>query len=451
MMSTRSRSEMYRSVATSSQFACGVWLERSATKTQRCAQAGACLEEPRRPHQRAPHVRRWRVVEAEALFRLLEIAADDVDEIVEIDLGIGIERVDVVHADQARGHVIFVAAGTLVFLHDVGLGLVVGAEIFDVHIRVFVADRLVAEEAQRLMHAHRPAHLLAHIGLDQLRAPIAVVTADEGGDADVVKEARQHHLLLVAGLERQRRALQQMVHRHEPVLEEVDERGLVRHLRQPRIGAHEEILARIARLQLGAADVIETAVAHVEQRRFGGDLVVELVHHFFFELVRLLRQSQRLRCGMRSHSTAPGEGSSLAANCPTSFSPVYTQFDSGETLPGGIARVWPQTRIPSMTAARRSCPISKSATSPSSTTRPPERSRASRASASTSRPRNSFASSVPRAAVSRRCSTSSPAFSSPPRARSASAAKRSAATAPAAAWSFRTLPSCSRGAPHWET
>src|SRR5262249_49763604 len=69
---------------------------------------------------------------------------------------------------------------------------------------------------------------------------------------------------------------------------------------------------------------------------------------------------------------------------------------SGETLPGGIARVWPQTRIPSMTAARRSCPISKSATSPSSTTRPPERSRASRASASTSRPRNSFASSVPR-------------------------------------------------------
>src|SRR5262249_44769189 len=119
----------------------------------------------------------------------------------------------------------------------------------------------------------------------------------------------------------------------------------------PRIGAHEEILARIARLQLGAADVVETAVAHVEQRRFGGDLVVELVHHFFFELVRLLRQSQRFRCSVRSHSTAPGEGSSLVANCPTSFSPVYTQFDSGETLPGGIARVWPQRRIPSMTAA----------------------------------------------------------------------------------------------------
>src|SRR5215472_15248724 len=122
MISMRSRSEMYRSAATSSRLACGVWLECSATKTQRCAQAGAGLEEPRRPHQRAPHVRRRRVVEAEALFRLLEITADDVDEIVEIDLGIGIERVDVVHADQARGRVIFVAARALVLIHDVGLG-----------------------------------------------------------------------------------------------------------------------------------------------------------------------------------------------------------------------------------------------------------------------------------------------------------------------------------------
>src|SRR5262245_52054401 len=39
------------------------------------------------------------------------------------------------------------------------------------------------------MHAHRPAYLLGHIGLDQLRAPIAVVAADEGGDADVVEHA----------------------------------------------------------------------------------------------------------------------------------------------------------------------------------------------------------------------------------------------------------------------
>src|SRR6516165_11904864 len=44
MMSMRSRSEMYRSAATSSRFAYGVWLERSATKTQRCAQAKWILE-----------------------------------------------------------------------------------------------------------------------------------------------------------------------------------------------------------------------------------------------------------------------------------------------------------------------------------------------------------------------------------------------------------------------
>jgi hypothetical protein len=34
-------------------------------------------------------VRDGRVVEAEALLRLLEIAADDVDEVVEVDLGVG--------------------------------------------------------------------------------------------------------------------------------------------------------------------------------------------------------------------------------------------------------------------------------------------------------------------------------------------------------------------------
>src|SRR5262249_5151547 len=120
MISMRSRSEMYRSAATSSRLACGVWLERvgGQRRVARYSRVGkiACapcprtddmagdfahptptgLQKSRRPHQRAPHVRRRRVVEAEALFRLLEITADDVDEIVEVDLGIGIERVDVV-------------------------------------------------------------------------------------------------------------------------------------------------------------------------------------------------------------------------------------------------------------------------------------------------------------------------------------------------------------------
>src|SRR5262249_43965655 len=141
---------------------------------------------------------------------------------------------------------------------------------------------------------------------------------------------------------------------------------------QARIGAHEEILARIARLQLGAADIIKAAVRHVEQRRFGSDLVVELVHHSFFELVRLLRQCQRPRRGMRSHAFAPDNSYGLAANCPIWPAPIYTQFDSGETLLYRIGRVWPRMGIPSMTGARRSrrCRTSKSATSRSSTIHP---------------------------------------------------------------------------------
>src|SRR3984893_2832771 len=143
MMSMRSRSETYRSAATSSRFACGVWLERDLCRSRqvcppsefrplspiaiyervggqrrvaRYSRVGkiACapqpvedgrkrpdrprnddmagdfahptptsLQKPRRPHQRAPHVRRGRVVEAEALLRLLEIAAAVVDEILE--------------------------------------------------------------------------------------------------------------------------------------------------------------------------------------------------------------------------------------------------------------------------------------------------------------------------------------------------------------------------------
>ena len=62
--------------------------------------------------------------------------------------------------------------------------------------RIAVADRLVGEEAQRLMRAHRPAHFLVDIGLDHLRAPVAVVAADEADDGDVVQQAGEHDLLL---------------------------------------------------------------------------------------------------------------------------------------------------------------------------------------------------------------------------------------------------------------
>ena len=89
----------------------------------------------------------WAVVEAKAFLRLLEIAPDDVHEIVEIDLGIWIERINVVHTNEARRHVPLVRSRALVFLDDVGFRLVVGPEQLLVEIGVAIADRLVGKEA----------------------------------------------------------------------------------------------------------------------------------------------------------------------------------------------------------------------------------------------------------------------------------------------------------------
>jgi hypothetical protein len=51
-----------------------------------------------------------------------------------------------------------------------------------------------------------------------------------------VQEAGEHDLLVVTGLEGVGRALQQMSGRGEPLLEEIDQLRLVRHLRQPWVG-----------------------------------------------------------------------------------------------------------------------------------------------------------------------------------------------------------------------
>src|SRR5439155_667889 len=58
------------------------------------------LEIFRRVVHRPPHVRRWALIEAEPLFRLLEVAADDVRELLELDAHVWIERVEVVHGDE---------------------------------------------------------------------------------------------------------------------------------------------------------------------------------------------------------------------------------------------------------------------------------------------------------------------------------------------------------------
>src|SRR6267143_3366372 len=60
--------------------------------------------------QRAPHMGDRAAVEAQALLRLLEVAADDVHEGIDSDIHSGLERVEVVHGDHARVHVPLVLA-----------------------------------------------------------------------------------------------------------------------------------------------------------------------------------------------------------------------------------------------------------------------------------------------------------------------------------------------------
>ena len=66
--------------------------------------------------------------------------------------------------------------------------------------------------------------------------------------ADVVQQAGEDDLLRQPGLERVGGALQQMVHGGEAAAEVVEQRRLRRHLRQPRVVAHQHVLAGILRL-----------------------------------------------------------------------------------------------------------------------------------------------------------------------------------------------------------
>ena len=161
------------------------------------------------------------VVEAEPLFRLLEIAADDVLELLELDMDVGVERVDVVHRDLPARHVPFVVPHPLIVFLDVRVGAIVLAEPGDVGLRILIANQLVGVEAQHLVRAYRPGDFGVDIGLDQLRPPIAVIAADEPGGRDVVQQAGEHHLLGQPALDRVPRALQQMHRRAEAVFEEI--------------------------------------------------------------------------------------------------------------------------------------------------------------------------------------------------------------------------------------
>ena len=95
-------------------------------------------------------------------------------------------------------------------LVDEGLGQVVRAEQLRVQLGILVARGLVRKEPQGLVIPDGPAHLGVDIGLQELRAPVAVVGADETGNGDVVQQAGEDDLLALAALLGQPRALHQM-------------------------------------------------------------------------------------------------------------------------------------------------------------------------------------------------------------------------------------------------
>src|SRR5665213_644927 len=252
--------------------------------------------------QRAPHMRRWRVVVAEAFLRLFEMTADDVLELIHGDDHIGIEGIEVVHADHPRRHIPFVFLRPLVFGLNISIGPVVRTEPADVVVGIAIADRLVRIEAQALMVTDRPAHLLVDIGLDELRTPIAVIAADEADDRDVMQEARQYHFLFQAVLLGEVGALQEMLLRtaREAELEKIQQHRLLGHLGQARVLAHEELLSGSLAEGQGLL-----AIGQLEEQRFGDQAVAKLLHLAVLQFIRTFGKGQRFCHGISpSHARA---------------------------------------------------------------------------------------------------------------------------------------------------
>ena len=258
-----------------------------------------CSQILRRSPNRPPDMRGGAVVEAEAFFRLAEIPADDVDEGIEADLRRVIERIDVVQRDLPRGHVPFVIAIFFIVALDVVVGHIVRAEMVDIHLRVFIADRVIGEEAQRLMRLDRPGDFLIDIRLDHRRGPIAVIALDEHIDGDVVEEAGEDRLFRHAGLEGMGCALDHMVGAVGAVFEEIDQRRLGRHRGQAGVVADQEMLAGFLGEAEPHAQRTQLAIHHVVERRLG-DQHVELFALFAFQFVGAFIHRHRF-----GHPTVP--------------------------------------------------------------------------------------------------------------------------------------------------
>src|SRR5205823_11177349 len=104
-----------------------------------------CSEWPAGPDDRAPHVRDRARIESQPLARLPEMAADDLRERLQRDLGLRIEGVFVVQGDEPRLHVPAMLSRLLVGGDEIRLGQVVLAEDLPIRRRVFVPDGRVGE------------------------------------------------------------------------------------------------------------------------------------------------------------------------------------------------------------------------------------------------------------------------------------------------------------------
>ncbi len=75
--------------------------ERAATTARSASpRLRNVLQVLRRPDHRPPHMRDRAIVEAEPFLRLPEVAADNVGELVQLDMHVRVERIDVMHRDH---------------------------------------------------------------------------------------------------------------------------------------------------------------------------------------------------------------------------------------------------------------------------------------------------------------------------------------------------------------
>ena len=99
------------------------------------------------------------------------------------------------------------------------------------------------------------------------------------------------------------------------MLEEIDQRRLVRQFRQARIGAHQKILVGIGGFQRRASSASRPCRRPDRTRSTWRDALVELVHHLLFELVGALDSVIGLACSFMAWSAfRPRLGDGLIAS-----------------------------------------------------------------------------------------------------------------------------------------